>query len=352
MNRHQLPLQPPPIKGFLRWAYTLSITHNYEETLPWYYTNFIQMSCTKHFLEKRRTFFFDFFRGKPNELNFNNPFLLTCAVNYELLSGYRPDELVEFMIGRINQGYYAIVFIDESKITASFAYDGDAFPHHLMLSGYDLKERTFDVSMFDFNQVYRTIKIPFEEFISACDSMKRLIESGLEADHHTFFYRFNGEHPYAFDPVAVADQLRDYLNSETHLNRINYNPDGEVFGLETYEYLQLYFKAAAERHPSLVWPNAVRHLHLLWEHKKVMTDRIRYFTQQGIIERDDELQQSFEELANKAKLLRDQLAIAEMKGDDRIYAKVPAKLGAIKEREPELLERLLKRVEAGQPVRT
>ncbi|WP_010500871.1 hypothetical protein [Paenibacillus elgii] len=70
MNRYQLPLQPPPIKGFLRWAYTLSITHNYEETLPWYYTNFIQMSCTKHFLEKRRTFFFDFFPGQAERAEF------------------------------------------------------------------------------------------------------------------------------------------------------------------------------------------------------------------------------------------------------------------------------------------
>ncbi|QLG40049.1 hypothetical protein HW560_19325 [Paenibacillus sp. E222] len=342
MNALQLPVLNPPLKGFLRWAYTLSITSAHEETIPWYYSNFIQLSCKKTFLEDGRQFYIDFFRGQPNELNFNNPFLLTCSVNYTILEHLALDAWPQFFTDQIRNGYYCVVFLDEAKLTPAAAYQQEPFPHHLFLYGFDWDNRFFDASMFDHTGVYRNVQIPFKEFLDAIHSMRHLLREGLTADHHTYFYKYEPHSPYPFDRIVALDQLHDYLNGETHLNRINYNPDNEqAFGINVYDYLQMYYDAVESNDPRLGDRNDVRHLHVLWEHKKMMSERIAYLIEEGMIPYDEELVNGYQDITTRAMKLRDQYIRHEIREDKAVFARIKLRLEQFRKEEPVLLQRLI-----------
>lgn len=342
MNAVQLPIQNPPLKGFLRWAYTLSITSVHEETLPWYYSNFIQLSCKKNFLEDGRQYYIDFFRGKPNELNFNNPFLLTCSVNYTILENMALDDWPEFFANQIRSGYYCVVFLDESKLSRAASYQKGPFPHHLFLYGFDGEEQIFYASMFDHTGVYRNVQIPFQEFLEAVQSMRHLLQDNLMADHHTYFYKYEPHDSYAFDKMAAIDQLRDYLNGETHLNRMNYNFDHrEAFGINVYSYLQMYFDAVESNDPRLGERNDVRHLHVLWEHKRMMSERIEYLVKAGIIPYDEELVEGYRVITKRAMNLRDQYIRHEIREDKKVFEKLKLRFDQFRNEESVLLNKLI-----------
>ncbi|WP_152392715.1 hypothetical protein [Paenibacillus guangzhouensis] len=347
MNAVQLPLQDPPLKGFLRWAYTLSITSAHEETIPWYYSNFIQLSCTKRFLTDGRQYFLDFFRGKPNELNFNNPFLLTCSVNYTIMESLVLDDWPQFIANQIRSGYYCVVFLDESRLSPAASYRQEPFPHHLFLYGFDEDTRVFDVSMFDRTGVYRNMQISFQEFQDAVQSMRHLLQEKITADHHTYFYKYEPHSPYPFDKTAVIDQLQDYLHGETHLNRINYNPDeGEAFGIKVYDYMQMYYDAVEHGDTRLRSRNDVRHLHVLWEHKKMMSERIEYLVEQGLISYDEELVKGYKDLTQRALKLRDQYIRHEIREDREIFARLRLRFDQFRDEEPVLLQKLITLLES------
>ncbi|MWV43349.1 hypothetical protein GRF59_06855 [Paenibacillus sp. HJL G12] len=342
MNAVQLPVLNPPLKSFLRWAYTLSITSAHKETVPWYYSNFIQLSCTKKFLEDGRQCYVDFFRGKPNELNFNNPFLLTCSVNYTILESLSLESWPQFFADQIRRSYYCIVFLDESRLSPAASYQKEPFPHHLFLYGFDWNERVFYASMFDSTGVYRNLEISFQEFTDAILSMRQLLQENREADHHTYFYKYEPHSPYPFDKRAVIDQLRDYLNGETRLNRINYNPDeNEAFGVRVYDYLQMYYDAVQDNDPRLGSRNDVRHLHVLWEHKKMMGERIEYLVDEGIIPYDEELVEGYKDLTKRALKLRDQYIRHQIRADPEMFERLRLRFNQFRDEEPVLMQKLI-----------
>lgn len=342
MNTVQLPVVNPPLKGFLRWAYTLSITSSHEETRPWYYSNFIQLSCNKKFLEIGNQFYVDFFRGKPNELNYNNPFLLTCSVNYTILDNLPIDNLPQFFVDQIRSNYYCVVFLDESRLSLAASYQKDPFPHHLFLYGFESDEEIFYASMFDHTGVYRNVQIPFREFQDAVHSMRQLLNKNLTSDHHTYFYKCTPHASYPFDKTAAIDQLRDYLNGETHLNRINYNFDHkEAFGISVYNYLQMYYDAVESNDPRLGGRNDVRHLHVLWEHKKMMSERISYMIDEGIIPYDEELVEGYKDITKRAMKLRDQYIRHEIREDQEMFQRLKLRFNEFREEEPVLLQKLI-----------
>lgn len=345
MNALQLPIVNPPIKGLLRWPYTLSITHGYEKTHAWYYCNFIQLACTKHFLERRLEFFFDFHRGNNNELYFNNPFFITCVSDFQTASFLNEDNLPAYFVEQIQHGYYPVVFMDEFYIPHSMAYQNFTFPHHVMLYGYDRHRRIFNVSMFDRRWIYGNHEITFDELIQAYFSMKKYVAETGVRDQQTFFYKFNPRFEYSFDRLAVTQEIRDYLNGESHLNRINFNKDAEAYGLEVYAYLQQFFQALHENHPDLVRRGITRNLHILWEHKKVMLDRLHFFAAQGIMPEDEILIRGFEQLLLKAEQMRNSVVKHFRKANEHTFTKIVADIEVFKQEEPALMERLLHALE-------
>jgi hypothetical protein len=354
MDSCQLPLAEPPIRGFLRWTSTLSIVGNNERTMPWFYCNFLQVWCTKHYLENKAEMFFDFFRGNKCEAYFNNPFLETTVCNFDMLSFLDERNVIDYFTAKIEEGYYPFVFIDESRIPHSPSFNVYSFPHHILLYGFDREERTFRIMMFDRNWIYGSHLINFDEFTDAFFAMKRNVKEKGLYDQCTFFYKSDPNFEYRFDKTALVNEARDFLNSETNQNRINLNPTTEVYGLETYDYISKFYESWGRNDPSLVRRGFFRHLHILWEHKKVMTERLRFLFAHQYLEKDDILIAGYQDLTNRAEKLRNMLLMHMRRPSEGTVERICYGLMECKDREKLLMGRFLSLMEgnAGKAART
>ncbi|OPH47993.1 hypothetical protein BC351_39075 [Paenibacillus ferrarius] len=335
-----LQVTQPPIFGLLRWAYTLNITSSYEKTLPWFYSNFIQMYGNKHFLQQNKEFYFDFYRGGRWEFNNNNPYLLSHNTGMDLLQHLRSG-ITELAIDFINQEYYPVLYIDEYYISYSFAYQSLHLPHHLMIYGYDDDRKIFHTMAFGKKGSFSKHEVSFKEVETAFQSMFRFIMNEGYKDEQTYFFKFNHDYEYSLDLTLIKNQLRDYVESKTSENTINRNTDNDAYGLETYDYLQLYFEACSRKDPNLFNRQDVRQLHILYEHKKIMVDRINYLTEKGCMSRAEKIRDGYKALIDQSFLLRHSIMKARSKKEEYPYAQMFNQFDSMKNQEQQLLEALI-----------
>ncbi|WP_239615196.1 hypothetical protein [Cohnella mopanensis] len=346
----KLPICKPPLVGLLRWAHTLAITSSYSDTLPWFYSNFIQLSGNRHFIENGEEFFLDFYRGGRAEFDHNNPFLQSHKLSVDVFRMLGLTSLSSFCVEALEKGYYPDVFIDEQWIPHSYAFGSYRLPHHLLIYGYE-SGKHFYCQGFDKFGVYGNHKVSFEDLDRAYDSMSELIQSGQVGEQGTYLFKLDSNYRYRFDVRSVVNQLQDYLRADTEENRINRNPEQDVLGVEVYDSLLKYFDYARRDDPTLKKRADIRQLHILWEHKKTMVDRLDYMKREGYLTDSDELVASYKEVANKAMLMRNlylRAAVAQM--DDspfpaarvqNLFLMVEESLNEIKEMETGILHKLL-----------
>ncbi len=273
-----LPIAAPPINGLLKWAYTLSVSSYYPETLPWFRTNFAQVYCNQDFLDRQTEFVFDFFRGFQPEYT-SNPFVQAWVVASKP-QPFDPDHISENLKECIDEGYYPVLFVDEQEISDRAAYHKWSQPHRILLYGYDTEKTVFYTSGLGANLIYGTHQVPFSELESAYRAIRLQIASCQVPEQDSYLLRFNFGFRYEFDIAAVAIQLEEYLNGSVTEFRIDRNLEQYAFGSKTYECLRQYYDALANGE-SLVKRHDIRHLHILWEHKRLLWERVKYMNDAG-----------------------------------------------------------------------
>jgi hypothetical protein len=292
-QRRILPVSIPPLLGFLRWAYTLAITHAHEETHDWLYTNFALLVCNTDYLEPGKEFTLDFWRGGQNEMLGHNPFLEVRAVGYEDFLSLR-DSLVPSLIKAIDQNFYPMVFVDESFLPYSSTFGcGKFYPHHTLLYGYDNQENVFHVLGFgntgtgDVFGRFGPQRVSFCELRAAANGMHVALEQRRIEEQLTYFLRLKklGLDPippsFSFDLDVLRRSLMDYLEGRSYFGRLNHNLHNAVIGLRVYEQLDRYFLLAEEGRMGADRED-VRHLHVLEDHKRLMVQRLRYLAKKKI----------------------------------------------------------------------
>ncbi|WP_251577022.1 hypothetical protein [Paenibacillus sp. MER TA 81-3] len=337
-----LPINESPLVGFLRWPYTLSITATEEKTIQWFYSNFIQVFVNKHYYENKSEFNFNFFRGRQYEF-YNNPFLITTRLGNDILRNITND-IVDFYIECINLGYYVVAFIDEYYIHNKPTFKKNHLPHHLLIFGYNLHEKVFYTYGFNNEMQFVTSLIPFDEIAVAYNSIEKLLSNGElkdNPDNSNFLLKFNENHNYVFDKNAVSKQIYEYLNSKSNVGYLNYNNDNNVFGLETYNYLKQYYERILDG-TDVHKGGFLRSLHVLWEHKKLMLERINYLAKNNIITTDNnELYNKFKGIEEEVLNMRNSAIKYNITNDVSYIINIIETFETIKLREEAELKRLL-----------
>jgi len=311
LRRRILPVSIPPLLGFLSWAYTLAITYGHEETHDWLYTNFVLLACNTDYLEPRKAFTLDFWRGGQNEMLDHNPFLEVRAVGYEDFLSLR-DSLVPKLIKAIDQNFYPMVFVDESFLPYSSTFGGQFYPHHTLLYGYDAQDEFFYALGFgscgpgDVFGRFGPQRVTFRELVTAAESMQVGLHERRIEEQMSYFLRLKKlgqDHvPPAFelDADLLRRSLMDYLEGRSYVGRLNRNMLKTVVGLRVYEQLDRYFELAEQGRMG-VDREDVRHLHILEDHKRLMVQRLRYLAQKNFVALADiePLALAWRELADK-----------------------------------------------------
>ena len=166
----------------------------------------------------------------------------------------------------IDDGYYvAFTEIDDYYIEGKSWYHERHMPHDGLICGYDQQEKTYSVLAYDNSWIYRVFQTPQKGFEAGRKSAFRSGRygrlCGLKAKPDIV----------KLQPSKICIQLKAYLESDLE----RYPLDGNViiYGSAVHEYIIIYLdKLAAGDIPyeRLDW----RVFRMLWEHKKVMLERI------------------------------------------------------------------------------
>ncbi|MEN6316086.1 MAG: hypothetical protein ABFD25_17785 [Clostridiaceae bacterium] len=294
MKAKQLPFKTPPIIGYQSYAFPLGIAANYNNYLPWLYSNYIQLKCASNFLE-RRDLWFDFLDGNVYG---GIPFLeYDCYVKDDFSCSY--DDLVDFIIESINRNSYIYTFVDLFYIPNTFGYQQSHFTHDILVLGYNLSENTlmighfdikgsfsiFNISMIDFHRAFMSLECE-QKFVILLKMKDENFICNLDIDHIKEMltdYLLSNEPSsrlgmdFIFQNTYHSNEA--FINMSTYYDEVitKMKPD-RIYGLKVYDYLTQYIDCFSGN-KELDFD--IRPIHILWEHKKCMIMRLQYMYSNG-----------------------------------------------------------------------
>ena len=202
--------------------------------------------------------------------------------------------------------------------------------------GYDLENRK--IHIIEYTEAYLTqFVITFEEFLHAyehCD---------LRRYEDVHLLKFDLQRHYEFDLFNVSEQMKDYLGSRntSERYRINSNPIYSpfvIFGLDVYKEMRFLLDYNQLKYD-------IRVFNSLWEHKKIMKDRVKYIADNGIIENFMEFYEPCKEIEDKSYLLKSQFMRLCATKNLANLAKIRTLLDVMEEREKAVYGKMVERID-------
>ncbi len=337
MTSVKLPVATPPIIGLHNYAAALSVVFSDERFLPWFYSQFIQLSCPTSFSNPGWLLGF----VSPNIWDNAIPFFTQPMHLNKQTVVENKISITDYVISNIKMGYYVYVGVDDYYIPFRSAYKKYGQPHDLFIFGYDSEDKTFDVAGFNSNSVYSYSKLSFEDFEKAFH-LSSPTGSRIDPEIFNFIWSFkvNEEVECFFDLKLFTEMLKDYVYSTdtTEKFRMCKIPkEGYAYGMETYHYLKQYFYLLLE--DKLYFD--IRSIHLFWEHKKCMNLRIKYLYEKGYIDKSITDFNNYSEIEKKLLIARTLMQKYRIKKDNQLLNNIISILDEAETKERALLLQLL-----------
>lgn len=258
------------ITTYLHRSLPLCAILTYDKYMPWYYSNFIQIFS---FIDRRGGLFIDYM--EPCRCAIEVMHVVNLA--YHLLKQHK-ENIIDFVVEKINLGYNLIMFVDEYYLPNKWAYRNTHFVHSSMIYGYDNEKKQFMAIGFDQNMIFQKIVFDYANFEEAYESGKIHYKDSapwceLSAISLIRPNNFDEEYPYSNE--IFLKELKDYLFSKGDTRRLYsfmYKDNNAVFGIGVYD-------AAIQNLENLFKGKATidyRAMHFIWEHKKGIYARIAY----------------------------------------------------------------------------
>lgn len=326
-----------PIKTLYLTSYQhhtlLSITSCYDETLPWFFSNYIQLRFNKVI----HSYSEDYFNFYDYDFTVHRwPWLEEQKIGRDILSLFDTD-IVSFIEECIKKEYYVYTYADEYFIPKRLSYLKKHNTHDLLLYGYDEIEETLNVLGFDEISKLRETKVNFSDFRSAFTQAR--IKDDWEK--YLFLFRFKKDARYNFDIHLVVDLLEDYLHGRdtSRRNAMFRNPMNAVFGMNIYREFKAHVLALCSGKRELF---DIRPYHVLWEHKKCMVLRIEYLIHEGFLERGCPILLDFKEIERECLALRNVCIKYNITYNPILTQRIIRRLDFIYEKEYAAVQQLVK----------
>lgn len=216
--------------------------------------------------------------------------------------------IIDFIIDKINQGYYVITFIDEFYLPNKIPYGVEHNIHQIMLYGYNNVEGKFNTVSFDNQYDFTAYSYKYDQIESAYEKGKLLYSADmpwLQNETVELIKPKNMEAPYHSRLDIILDDIRKYKCGEDGNARIR--PFNLAFGEKAsfgravmediIEYLKYWDKSKASVD--------YRYIHLLCEHKLLMFKRLKHIY--ALCNNDKAINRAIEEysqIAEKSNILR------------------------------------------------
>ena len=268
-----LPITDPIITSYMSYAPTLSVLCNYKQCEEWIYSNFINLYGEYYDSGATPLRFHPEFPIAPQ-----NPFLNLYLVPLDMVL-YNNQNIVEFLINSIANGYYIMIDYDEFYVEFTDDYNKHHNKHQIFIYGYDNNSAMFCTSEFFKNRAYAFQKVPFkqiEESIMQYENLEKF-------DIWVSMFEFK-QAEYKFDYELFLTSINDYLLSRSStisweeskfckLNKI-------TCGISNYKNIMTYLLKL--KSGEMLYKD-IRALYVLCDHKNLMISRLKYISENNIL---------------------------------------------------------------------
>ena len=266
----------PPVVGYVRHAYRLALLTTDPRNTPWIQCHYLAL--TSGMLHRDPTEAEGFNFHFTPMYDYDAPGLERDRIHRDLVcpSG---SPVVPFLVEALARRTYPHMYVDEFHLPHKRAFEQVHFSHQTLVIGCDLSEDlragVILTLGFDAVQNFGVVAVPVEYFEHAFQSHEF---EAWKPVHRIDLFRLTPDPHYVSDSRWVRDQTRDYLQGHSPEDRspVHQNPVPARYGVDTYEGL-----AAHLHHLIQSEIFDLRPLHLLWEHKTRMAERIAYMIDRG-----------------------------------------------------------------------
>ena len=325
--RVELPLVDPIFSTYHFHGAGSAIISENSSIRNWYLNESVILSCETDFLKNRNS----------PELNIvnccihENPCLDKYWINLRFMNA---KDLNTFIRRILNQGYYAHLWgVDDYYLPGKTWYRERHFCHDLLIYGYDSDEKTYLVYAYNQNWVYTTFEIPIKDCNRARASMiKQNIYGNM------WVMKPNSE-VIIFEPKTAINNIKQYLNNTCNNASAKTN---EVYGIQVQNYLVKYMDKLIDG--SIAYEHMDRRIfRLIWEHKKVMQERLRKIEEE--LNLNHSCSVAYDSIVAVADAARMLYATHLIKRRDSLLPIIQSKLESIMEQEEKILSNFVKHTE-------
>jgi hypothetical protein len=258
--KKELPLSDPPAGGYHFYGFPLAIAGTVDRAHDWILSNYIHLA-------------YDFDPTTSVPFCFYlydyaiSPWLEVVRDNRRWLADLGADP-VEYCRAAVGAGHYVYLNLDDFFVPSRPGHGVRNGSHDLLLCGVDDEARTFSTFGYTKADVMQRSVITFDEFRDAYRSLDTIPNDCTQV----YLYRVVQDAHYDFNFGLVRDSLEEYLDGANVSVRFDMfrTPWERAYGADVYPPLRRYLTEYAEGKADY----DIRNLHILWEHKKLMTLRM------------------------------------------------------------------------------
>lgn len=326
MNKFaELPLVEPMYGTYHSGILTACIKDN-PTIRNWFLSKAMILSCNRKFLSGFTTP-----EIRVDDSWLDNPCFETRKISMRFLNGYVNPVIRNL----IDEGYYVHYSgVDDYYVDGKTFYKERHLNHDGTICGYNQADKTFCIYAYDKDWIYRKFWTPQKSFNKGKDA---ILKQGLPS--YIWAIKPKSE-KIDFWPRTALKGIIDYLDS----NYIKYpeNDEGRVRGIVVHEYIAKYLDKLLDG--SIPYHRMDRRVfRLIWEHKKVMLERIKQMEKS--FQLNCEISFQYASLVSEADTMRMLYASHHMKRRDSVLPIIKKKLLKLMEKEKELLTLLVEKAE-------
>lgn len=328
MNKYvELPLVTPLYETYHNQGSSTAIIANNPSIKNWYLNNAVNLYCNRKFLSG--------YTSPEIEIQdsswSSNPYIEKRWFPMQYLNGHINSVIKNLL----DDGYYVYFFgVDDYYVKGKSWYKEKHFNHDGMICGYNREDRTFCIYAYDSNWKYQKFWTPQIAFDAGRRAMFK------KGDYGSINALKPKNDSVRFSATIALKKIEEYLNS--NMDKYPEDEEGFVYGIVVYDYIVKYLNKLLDG--SIPYERMDRRIfRLIWEHKKVMLERIQCIEKSR--ELGNEISMLYAPLVSIADDMRMMYASYHRRRRDSILTVINSKLLLLKEKERALLEELLKRTQ-------
>lgn len=323
----ELPLVAPIYSTYHNQGSASAVISDNLSIRNWYLNEVMILQCTREFLSGYTSPKLDIVDSSLD----SNPNLEKNWYYLKNLGKYT-NPIIRNLI---DDGYYIYFYgADDYYIKGKTWYKDRHFIHDGLICGYNQEEETFCIYAYDSNWIYRKFWCPQKSFTTG-------VKAALGQDISSHICPVKpSQKLIEFDTRLVIKKLKEYLNPS--LDICPKDEVGTVCGIAVQDYIVMYVnqlyngKIPYERMDRRIF-------RLLWEHKKVMLERLEKMEKD--LKLDCKTSTNYRKIVSEADKMRMLYASHHIRRRDSLLPIICKSLTELSKKEREILEDFLLKAE-------